>query len=112
MKIWRTSSRTLCKEFGIDVMAEDIEGCHQSPPSRNSRGHDIILKFVNRKHSESLLKDKNESVVRTSCICMFLIKFLYLSPFAHNKDISGGGVGIFKGKGRYIMFFVWRALSA
>ena len=38
----------------------DIEGCHQLPLSRNSRGHDkrVIVKFVNRKYAEALLKDK------------------------------------------------------
>ena len=39
---------------------KDIEGCHRLPLSRNSRGQDkkVIVKFVNRKHSEALLKDK------------------------------------------------------
>ena len=50
----------ICKESGIDVDARDIEGCHQLPLSRNSRGHDkrVIVKFVNRKYAEALLRDK------------------------------------------------------
>lgn len=62
------------KEFGIYVKLKDIEECQQSLLSMNSRGHDIILKFVNRKHSESLLKDENESVVKAPDICTFLKK--------------------------------------
>ena len=30
----------ISKESGIDVDTRDIEGCHQLPVSRNSRGHD------------------------------------------------------------------------
>ena len=39
---------------------KDIEYCHRLSLSRNSRGQDkrAIVKFVNRKHSEALLKDK------------------------------------------------------
>ena len=50
----------ICKESGIDVNARDIEGCHRLPLSRNSRGHDkrVIVKFVNRKYAEAMLKDK------------------------------------------------------
>ena len=50
----------ICKESGIDVKARDIEGGHQFPLSKNSRGHDkrIIVKFFNQKYVEALLKDK------------------------------------------------------
>ena len=50
----------ICKESGINVDARDIEGCHQLPLSRNSRGHDkrVIVKFFNRKYAEAMLKDK------------------------------------------------------
>ena len=50
----------ICKESGINVDARDIEGCHQLPLSRNSRGHNkrVIVKFVNQKYAEALLKDK------------------------------------------------------
>ena len=50
----------ICKESGINADARDIEGCHRLPLSKNSRGHDkrVIVKFVNRKYVEALLKDK------------------------------------------------------
>ena len=52
----------ICKESGIDADTRDIEGCHQLPLSRNSRGHNkrVIVKFVNRKYAEALLKDKKQ----------------------------------------------------
>ena len=52
----------ICKESGIDVDARDIEGCHQLLLARNSRGHDkrLIVKFVNGKFSEAMLKDKKQ----------------------------------------------------
>ena len=87
----------ICKESGIDVDARDIEGCHQLLLARNSRGHDkrLIVKFVNGKFSEAMLKDKtNESVVKSLVIYMSLTKFLYLYLFAHAIDISGVNVWI------------------
>ena len=44
----------------IEGCPKDIEGCHRLPLSRNSRGQDkrVIVKFVNWKHSEALLRDK------------------------------------------------------
>ena len=49
-----------CKESGIDVDARDIEACPRLPVSRNSKGHDkrVIIKFVNQKYAEAILKDK------------------------------------------------------
>ena len=50
----------ICRESGVEVDHNDIEGCHRLPVSRyipddNKR---VIAKFVNRKHSESLLYKK------------------------------------------------------
>ena len=52
ISIWRDS--------GVEIDPKNIEGCHRLPISRNSRGQDkrVIVKFVNRKHSEALLRDK------------------------------------------------------
>ena len=76
----------ICKESGIDVDARDIEGCHDKR---------LIVKFVNGKFSEAMLKDKkNESVVKSLVIYMSLTKFLYLYLFAHAIDISGVNVWI------------------
>ena len=50
----------ICKESGIDVNGRDIEGCYRLSLSRNRRGHDkrVIVKFVNWKYAEAMLKDK------------------------------------------------------
>ena len=50
----------ISKESRINMDTRDIEGCHRLPLSRNSTGHDkkVIVKFVNRKYAEALLKDK------------------------------------------------------
>ena len=52
---------SICKDSGVEIDPEDIEGCHRLPLSRNSKGQDkrVIVKFVNQKHSEALLRDKN-----------------------------------------------------
>ena len=51
------------KESGIDVNARDIEGCHQLPFSRNSRGHDKI------KNDKKRISGKNfEHVIVTNKI--------------------------------------------
>ena len=44
----------------METDPKDIEGCHRLPLSRNSRVQDkrVIIKFVYRKHSEALLRDK------------------------------------------------------
>ena len=51
---------SICRDSGVEIEPKDIEGCHRLPLSRNSRGQDkrVIVKFVNRKHSEALLRDK------------------------------------------------------
>ena len=61
MKIWRIPLLTSSiDESGIDAEARDIKRCRRLPLSRNSSGHDkrVIVKFVNRKYAETLLKDK------------------------------------------------------
>ena len=53
----------ICRESGVEVDHNDIEGCHRLPISRYSRDDKkkVIVKFVSRKHSESLLY-KNKSI--------------------------------------------------
>ena len=48
------------KDAGIEIGHMDIEGCHQLPLSRNNTGGTkcVIVKFVNRKHSEDMLRSK------------------------------------------------------
>ena len=48
------------KDAGIEIGHMDIEGCHQLPLSRNNTGGTkrVIVKFVNRKHSEDVLRSQ------------------------------------------------------
>ena len=50
----------ICKDAGIEIEHMDIEGCHRLPLSRNNTGgaKRAIVKFVNRKHSEDVLRLK------------------------------------------------------
>ena len=47
----------ICRESGVEVDHNHIMGCHRLPVSRYSRGDNktVIVKFINRKHSETLL---------------------------------------------------------
>ena len=49
-----------CKYINIDVSETDIEACHRLPIRRNATNASkrVIVKFVNRKHAESILTKK------------------------------------------------------
>ena len=51
---------SICEDSGVGIDPKDIEGCHRRPVSRYSTGQDkrVIVKFVNWKLSEALLRDK------------------------------------------------------
>ena len=48
------------KDAGIEIGHMDSEGCHRLPISKNNAGgtERVIVKFVNRKHSEDMLRLK------------------------------------------------------
>ena len=48
------------KDPGVEIDSEEIDDCHRLPLWRNSRRQDkrVIATFVNRKHSEALVRDK------------------------------------------------------
>ena len=50
----------ICKDSGVEIDPKDVEDCYRLPLSRNSRGQDkrVVVKFLNRKHSEALLREK------------------------------------------------------
>ena len=60
-----------CKDSGVDIDPKDFEGCHRLPLSKNRRGQDkrVIVKFVNRKDSEALLRDKKQ--ISSKCFNRF-----------------------------------------
>ena len=52
----------ICKDSGIDVNTLDIEGCQRLPLGRNAANTTkrVIVKFVNRKHLETMLQGKKD----------------------------------------------------
>ena len=52
----------ICKGSDIDISPMHIEGCHRLPIGRNTTNTTkrVIVKFVNRKHSEAMLQRKKD----------------------------------------------------
>ena len=52
----------ICKDSDINVSPMDIEGCNRFLLGRNSTNTTkrVIVKFVNRKHSEAMLQRKKD----------------------------------------------------
>ena len=50
----------ICHDSGFKIEPKDVEGRHHFPVSRCSRDSNkrVIIKFVNRKHPEVLLRNK------------------------------------------------------
>ena len=50
----------ICKDSDIVITPSDIEGCHRLPMGRNSTSENKrgIVKFINRKHPELMLRLK------------------------------------------------------
>ena len=48
----------ICKDSAINIALMDIEGCHRLPLGRNTTNTTkrVIVKIVNRKHSEAMLQ--------------------------------------------------------
>ena len=57
----------ICKDSGIDVNSLDSEGCHGLPLGRNATNTNkgVIVKFVNRKHSEAMLQRKKDIIKKS-----------------------------------------------
>ena len=93
-----------CKKSEIDVDARDIEACHRLPLSRNRRGQhkSVIVKFVNRKYAEAMLKDKKRISGKNFGHLNTTNKvFVFVSLCPYYKDNR-----ICKGNGRFTVFFV------
>ena len=53
----------ICHDSGLEIKRRDIEGCDRLPASRFSGDSNkrVIVKFLNRKHPEALLRNKKSS---------------------------------------------------
>ena len=94
---------SICRDSGVEIDPKDIEGCHRLPLSRNSRGQDerVIVKFVNRKHSEALLKDKKRISSKSFNHLNVPNKVFFLGiPLSIITDTYGVSARIYKGTAR------------
>ena len=73
----------ICKDLDINISRMDIEGCHRLPLGRstNNTTKRVIVKFVNRKHSEVMLQRKKDinsknKVYLTHSLCLYY-RFLW-----------------------------------
>ena len=79
---------SICKDSGVEVNPKDVESYHRFPFSRNNREQDkrVIVQFVNRKHSETLLRDKKRIIsksfrhsnVPNKVFCFFIYICIYI----------------------------------
>ena len=83
----------ICKDSDINISPMDIEGCHRLPLGRNSTNttKQVIVKFVNRKHSEAMLQRKKDinsknKVFVTHSLCPYY-RFLW----GKCKDLQSKG---------------------
>ena len=93
---------SICKDSGVEIDPKDTEGCHRLPLSRTSRGKDkrMIVKFVNRKHSEALLRDKKRISSKSFSHLNVPNKIFVSASLCHITDIYGVSATISKGKTR------------
>ena len=71
-----------CKYINIDVSETDIEACHRLPIRRNATNASkrVIVKFVNRKHSESFLS-KTFTLSSTDFFRLNINNKVYVNPY-------------------------------
>ena len=53
-----TVVKGICETINVKVKGTDIEGCHRLPAQRNQTYKPTIVKFVNRKKPENLIKNR------------------------------------------------------
>ena len=70
----------ICKNSNNMINPTDIEGCHRLPLGRNSTTDNkrVIVKFVNRKHSELMLRSKTSIISKSKVNYSFVISLLPL----------------------------------
>ena len=65
----------ICKDSGIDENSLDIEVCHRLPFGKNATNTNkrVIVKFVNRKHSEAMLQRKKDIIKKSKVFVSHLL---------------------------------------
>ena len=83
----------LCKDSGIDVNSLDIEGCHRLPLRRNATTSTkrVIVKFVNRKHSEAMLHHKKDIIKKSKVFVSHSLCPNYRFSWENCKELQRKG---------------------
>ena len=106
---WEEKIIQIYRESGMKVDQNNIESCHRLPVSRCSQSDNIkgIVKFVNRKHSETLLyKKKSISSRDFSNIKIPSKIFVSVSLSPLTIDLFGTSAKTFRGQVKPIKYFV------
>ena len=83
----------ICKDSGIDVNSLDIEGCHRLPLGRNAPNTNkrVIMKFVNRKHSEAMLRHKKDIIKKSKVFVSHSLCLYYRFLWGKCKELQRKG---------------------
>ena len=82
----------ICKDAGIEMGHMGIERCHRLPLSRNNAGGTkrVFVKFVNRKHSEDILRLKKIISSRSKVFNSLYPYYRYL--WGNCKEVQRRGI--------------------
>ena len=89
----------ICHDSSLEIYPKDIEGCHRLPASKYSRdlNKSVIIKFINKKHPEALLRNKKSICSKDSPHLNVDGKgSLFLFVFVLTTSISGISVKTYK----------------
>ena len=84
----------ICKDVGTEIGHMDLERCHRLPLSRSNAGGTkrVIVKFVNRKHSEDILRLKKIISSRSKDFISNLLCLYYGYLWGKCKDLQQRGI--------------------
>ena len=97
----------ICHDSGLEIEPKDIEGFHRLPVSRYSRDSNkrVIVKFVNRKYPEALLRNKKFISSKDFFHLTVHGKVLFLFLFLLTFSISGVSTKTCKENRKFIKSF-------
>ena len=83
----------ISKDSGIEVNPLDIEGCHRLPLGRNATSTTkcVIVKFVNKKHSEAMLWCKKDINKKSKVFVSHLLCPYYQFLWGKCKELQRKG---------------------
>ena len=105
---WEDKIIQICRKSGVKVDQNDIESCHHLPVSRYSRSDNKrgMVKFVNRKHSETLLYKKKSISNRDFSNINIPSKIFVAVPLCPYYRFIWSKCKTFRGEVKYIKYFV------